>query len=105
MPARKGTRPPAAGKGRPKGALNKKTVKKRLIQGNILERVEEINIGLDAEGKGLMDCARQDPKWFHQNFTAKTIPRNMETSGPGGGTIPKRIEVALVGSTSPKNQG
>ena len=83
MPAQKGTKPPAAGKGRPKGAVNKKTVYKRIIQNNILDEIVNINRGLDAEGKGLWDCARQDPKWFHQNFTAKTLPKSVDVNFDG----------------------
>ena len=89
-------KPPRAGMGRPKGAKNKipSIEVKRL---DIIDKIIAINADLDKEGKGLWDCARQDPKWFHTTFTARTLPKNIEISGPLGGPIPMRAEVVFVG--------
>lgn len=62
-----------AGPGRPKGSKNK-------IPGDLKERVMRIVEELDAKGKGLTDCANQDPKWFFENFVKPLLPKNVEAT-------------------------
>ena len=56
--------------GRPKGAKNK-------LPRNLVDRVLEISASLEEQGKGLQQCAEQDPKWFFENFLKPMIPKNV----------------------------
>jgi hypothetical protein len=79
---KKGVRPPAAGMGRPKGSKNvipAIAVRRR----DVVDRIMEINNGLDEEGKGLRECASQDPKWFHTIFTRALIPKDVQVNLDG----------------------
>jgi hypothetical protein len=60
--------------GRPKGAKNK-------VPNDIVQKIVQINLSLAKKGKGLEDCANDDPKWFHSIFTKAIIPKNIEISG------------------------
>jgi hypothetical protein len=76
MPAYKGTRPPAAGKGRPKGARNKITADvKAMILG-----------ALTAKGgqRYLEQQADKNPVAF-MTLLGKVLP--MQVSGDGGGPV------------------
>jgi hypothetical protein len=63
-------------KGKPPGT------KSRLAQG-IVEKIVQINAELDAEGKGLADCAKQDPKWYHSIFTRAIVPKDVNVQVDG----------------------
>ena len=76
MAAPKGTMPPAAGMGRPKGCKNK-------VSKNIVDQIIAINAKLDKEGKGLKDCAEQDPKWYHSIFTRAIVPKDVNVQVDG----------------------
>ena len=56
--------------GRKKGAGNK-------VRKNLVEQILDICDKLEEEGKGLTDCAREDPKWFFQNFPKGLLPKNV----------------------------
>lgn len=79
MAAPKGTRPPAAGMGRIKGSKNKLTKDMK----NMVDRIIEINAELDKEGKGLLDCAKKDEKWFHSIFTRAIVPKDVNVQVDG----------------------
>jgi hypothetical protein len=68
------------------------------------DRVDEVDAQLTAEGVGLAVQAKNNPAWFYEKIWVKILPKNMEVSGPGGGPIATRVEVALV-AASQKNQG
>ena len=84
-------------KGKPKGAKNK-------VQKNLVQQILEISERLSKEGKGLEDCARQDPGWFHTNFLKGLIPKNVTITGDDGGPVRTSVEVRFIG-TNPKNNG
>jgi hypothetical protein len=68
--------------GRPKGAKNKiPTIAAK--RKDVVKRIIEINSGLDESGKGLKDCAEQDPKWFHSIFTRAIIPKDVNVNLDG----------------------
>ena len=75
--------------GRPRGAKNK-------LPRDLVDRVLEISANLEEQGKGLKDCAEQDPKWFFENFYKVMIPRNVLLGGVEQ-AAPTKIEVAFVG--------
>ena len=60
--------------GRPRGAKNK-------LPRDLVERVLQISADLDAQRKGLQDCAEQDPKWFFENFFKPILPKNLNLEG------------------------
>lgn len=71
MGAKKGTIPPAAGMGRIKGSKNK-------VSKHILEELDEIDGVLALEGKSLLDCARENPRWYYENFKKLRVPKNLQ---------------------------
>ena len=77
--------------GRPKGAKNK-------IKKNLVDQIIQIAEDLDAKGKGLKDCATQDPGWFYTNFLKGLIPKNVSVTGEDGGPIQAKVEVVFVNS-------
>jgi hypothetical protein len=38
------------------------------VRKSILEELDQIDTQLELEGKGLADCARQNPQWYYENF-------------------------------------
>jgi hypothetical protein len=62
--------------GRKKGSKNK------LPRGQV-EKIIAINQKLDEEGKGLGDCASEDPKWFHSIFTRAIVPKDVNVNLDG----------------------
>jgi hypothetical protein len=77
------------GPGRPKGKKNK------LARG-IVEKILQINEKLDKEGKGLEDCAREDPSWFHSHFTKGLIPKEINLDlGESASNLIERLTKAL----------
>ena len=62
--------------GKPKGCKNK-------VSKNIVEQIIAINADLDRQGKGLKDCAEQDPKWYHSIFTRAVIPKDVNVQVDG----------------------
>ena len=76
MPARQGTRPPAAGKGRPKGAKNKLSADVRAM---ILSALNNVG-GQDY----LARQAEKNPAAF-MALLGKVLP--MQVSGEGGGPV------------------
>ena len=72
--------------GRPRGARNK-------VPRNLVDWVLHISVGLDKQGKGLQDCAEQDPKWFFENFIKPILPKNVDLRHEGRiGLVPERSE-------------
>ena len=76
MPARQGTRPPAAGKGRPKGAKNKLSAD---VKAMILGALNNVG-GQDY----LARQAEKNPAAF-MALLGKVLP--MQVSGEGGGPV------------------
>lgn len=73
------TKPPAAGKGRPKGAVNKTTA-------SVKEAIEAAAQGLGGSVR-LEEWAREAPeneKVFWSNIYPKLLP--LQVTGPGGNT-------------------
>ena len=81
MRFRKGTnevyKPPNAGAGRPKGALNK-------VHKSILDNLAAIDLSLEETGKGLEALAKRDPTWYFENFYKPRIPKNVTLEGSLG---------------------
>jgi hypothetical protein len=74
MAAQKGTRPPAAGKGRPKGSRNKMT---RALKDMILQALD------DAGGQGyLAEQAHKNPAAF-MTLLGKVLPLQMTGADDG----------------------
>lgn len=42
------------------------------LRGAIIEIADELAL----EGKGLLDLARDDPKWFYEHFLKQLVPRD-----------------------------
>jgi hypothetical protein len=93
MPAPKGTRPPAAGKGRPKGAGNKLT---RDVKAGILG-------ALNAKGgqKWLEQEAAANPVTFMTRL-GKVLP--MQVAGSEGAPIQLNVVRYDVDTGAPRNQ-
>ena len=85
MPAKKGTRPPAAGMGRKKGAKNK-------IPAEIKKYVLDIDAKLTKENKGLLARAQLDPDWFYTVIYSRIIPKSIEGKFEHDLTEPMRAE-------------
>lgn len=64
------------GKGRKPGAKNKRTQ-------NLLQKLDEIDAFLESKGKGLKECANEDPKWYAENFIKPRIPKNLDVNLDG----------------------
>ena len=78
MPAPKGTRPPNAGRGRPKGAVNKLS---KTLKDMILGALD------DAGGQAyLVEQARANPSAF-LSLVGRFVPRETALTGPEGGPI------------------
>ena len=80
---------PPKSAGRPKGSKNK-------LPRGLVEKVLHIAEKLEREGKGLEDCARQDPGWFYKHFVVPLLPKNVEVTGADGGPIQTAVEVRFV---------
>lgn len=80
-------KPPAAGKGRPKGAVNKTTGQ---IKEMILQALSDAG-GIDY----LAGCAK-DPRTASAflGLVGKVLP--MQVTGPGDGPLQQRIEMVIV---------
>jgi hypothetical protein len=74
--------------GRPRGAKNR-------LPRNLVDRVLDISANLEEQGKGLQECAEQDPKWFYENFLKPMIPKNVLMGGTEQAG-PTQIEVRFV---------
>ena len=68
------------------------------------DRVDEVDAELTAADMGLAVMAKANPAWFYEKIWVKILPKNMEVSGPGGGPIATRVEVAFV-AASQKDSG
>ena len=73
--------------GRPKGSKNK-------TPALLVQKIIEIEGTLTLEGKGLLDCARQDPAWFYEKILAKVLPKNIDL----GTQDNKPLKVELIDS-------
>ena len=62
--------------GRKKGSKNK-------LPRDMVQRILVINKELDEAGKGLSDCASEDPKWFHSTFTRAIVPKDVNVNLDG----------------------
>ena len=92
MPVPKGTHPPAAGKGRPKGARNKMT---RALKDMILQALD------DAGGQQyLVEQAHKNPTAF-MTLLGKVLPLQVASSEDG----PLRITLVRYGCESDVQQG
>ena len=77
-------KPPAAGKGRPKGALNKSTLEARELAASLLDREaywDSLQERLDA---GKLSPAVEALLWHYWKGKPK---EQMEVSGPGGAPL------------------
>lgn len=81
--------------GRKPGTKNK-------LRKPLVDEIFAISEKLASEGKGLEDCAKQDPAWFFVNFLKNLIPKNIEVTGTGGGPIASKIEIVFI---NPKDTG
>ena len=63
-------------RGRPKGAKNK-------VPSSIVEHILQVTKTLEKEGKGLEDCAKEDPAWFYSTFLKNLIPKNIDVNIEG----------------------
>ena len=59
------------GPGRPKGTPNK-------TPAQLVHQILEIAGQLTLEGKGLIDCARQNPQWFFEKILARVVPKSVD---------------------------
>jgi hypothetical protein len=59
--------------GKPKGTKNKAPYK-------LVKEIIKIAKDLEKENKGLSHCAKQNPKWFFENFLKPIIPKNVDVS-------------------------
>jgi hypothetical protein len=66
--------------GRPKGAKNK-------VPHDIVKKILDVTNSLEKQGKGLKDCAEEDPAWFYSNFLKGLIPKNVDLTVAGDLTI------------------
>lgn len=57
--------------GRKPGSKNK-------LKQNLVEEIIGIHEQLKKEKKGLLECARQNPKWFCERFLVAIIPKNVD---------------------------
>ncbi len=74
------------GPGRPMGSKNKTPAK-------LVDKILEIEGQLELDGKGLLDCARQNPPWFYEKIMAKVLPKNIEF-----GTEPGPVKIQIIDS-------
>ena len=58
-------------RGRPPGAKNK-------IPGALKEKVMFIVGELECQGRGLLECAQEDPRWFYEHFVKVLLPKKQE---------------------------
>ena len=73
--------------GRPKGTKNK-------TPALLVQKIVEIEGTLTLEGKGLLDCARQDPAWFYEKILVKVLPKNIDLGTQNN----KPLKVELIDS-------
>jgi hypothetical protein len=71
MPFKKGHK---LSKGRPKGSKNK-------LRNDLVQEILEIAEALKKEKKGLLNTAKEHPKWFFEHFVKALIPKNVEVDG------------------------
>ncbi len=71
------------GAGRPRGTKNK-------TPALLVQKILDIDGKLTLEKKGLLHCARKDPKWFYEKIMAKILPKNIELGTEGG---PLKVEI------------
>ncbi len=62
--------------GRPKGAKNR-------ITKSLIEKCEAVEAYLEKKGKGLRECANEDPAWYYENFLKPRIPKNVDVNMDG----------------------
>lgn len=89
MAAPKGTRPPNAGKGRPRGVPNRINRDVRAAIGNAFETLGGENY--------LVTVGKENPAVFCR-LLGQTIPK--EISGPNGGPIPVQAVVNVTRANS-----
>jgi hypothetical protein len=100
MPFKKGQSGNPAG--RKKGTLD---VVPKAVKIQAKDRVDLVDAELTAAGNGLAVQAAANPQWFYEKIWVKILPKNVEMSGPDGGPIPHKVEVAFIGATIKKDQG
>lgn len=83
-------------KGKPKGAVNRTTLS---VKNAFLEAFEKRG-GV----KALLAWANDEPSEFYK-IMGKMCPKELEVSGPNGGPITTRVEVAFVESSSDRKSG
>ena len=90
-PSGNSVRPPQRYRGgRPKGSLTN-------IPKGMREKIEYINERLEERGKGLLECAMEDPMWFHRYFTLALVPKDINVST--GATV--SLQMDLSGGVAP----
>lgn len=70
-----------------KGNKGKKKGAKNRIQKNLVNELLAIKDTLAKENKGLEDEARNNPKWFYENFIKPIIPKDINVGLEGDLTI------------------
>lgn len=80
-------------KGQSGNPAGKKPGTKNRLPVNLIKKILAITEQLEAEGKGLGDCANQEPKWFFEHFVKPILPKNVEVTGADGGPIQTTVEV------------
>ncbi len=68
------------GPGRPKGVPNKRNAILR-------DLIMDIHKDLENKGKGLTECAKQNPKWFYENFIKPMLPKEISLDPETAETI------------------
>lgn len=94
MAASKGTRPPNAGKGRPRGSRNKISV-------DLKAAIDNAFVTLGGEDY-LVTLGKENPSVFAKLLGAR-LPK--EIGGPNGGAIPVRVVVNVGRAGRPVQPG
>lgn len=84
-------KPPAAGKGRPKGARNKSTV---AVKDAILAVYADLQSGTKKDHGHFLDWAKQNPTEFYK-IAAKLLPMQVDANVIGDVTV-RKIEIVGV---------
>jgi hypothetical protein len=61
------------GRGRPKGSKNK-------VQADLKQKMLDILADLEKQHRGIGDVAKEDPKWFFENFIKPLLPKDSQVA-------------------------
>jgi hypothetical protein len=96
VPPAERRKPPAAGKGRPKGSQNKTTT---LLKDAILKAADQAG-GKDGLVGYLRIQAAENPGPF-MSLLGKVLPTQVEGPGPNGEHLIRKIEIEIVKAPTP----